>query len=90
MEGSSYRGFELPGQNYKAKPGEIDFGSSKREVLVTEGLSYRVLTVNLSCLYDHWICKIKTFDFKFRYFYCKLLESFFLIGMLQFTVFVAC
>ena len=43
--GSSYRGFELPRVKlqlmYDGNLVEIDFGSSKREVRVSEGSSYR-------------------------------------------------
>ena len=44
-EGSNYRGFELPRVKlqwlYEGNPGEIDFGSSQREVWVSEDLSYQ-------------------------------------------------
>ena len=47
---SSYGGFELPRvklqQMYDGNPGEIDFGSSKCEVRVSEGSSYRELTAS--------------------------------------------
>ena len=46
---SSYRGFELPRvklkQMYDIKQEEINFGSSQREVRVSEGSSYRESTV---------------------------------------------
>ena len=49
--GSSYGGFELPRVKlpsmYERNPGEIDFGSSKHEVRVSEGSSYRESTVFL-------------------------------------------
>ena len=46
---SSYPGFELPSVKlqwmYDGNPGEIDFGSSYREVRVSEGSSYGESTV---------------------------------------------
>ena len=39
---------------YDGSPAEIDFGSSKREVLVSEGSSYRESTVfSYTVLYDN-------------------------------------
>ena len=49
--GSSYGGFELPRVKlpsmYEGIPGEIDFCSSKHEVRVSEGPSYRESTIFL-------------------------------------------
>ena len=53
---------------YDRNPGEIDFGSSQREVRVSEGSSYRESTVFTKLL-------IRTCDKNFKMYYHKSTKS---------------